>query len=122
MINNDIINNDIIEIDNTIEIDNVYSLKINKSVKISNLIIIDIYEFDTIIYSLKISPQVFSSILTSCSYLTGSKNFKTVLGDDIILTKESEYILLSINNKINLRLSKVNIDKLFDIFVKLISN
>ena len=36
MINNDIINNDIIEIDN------VYSLKINKSVKISNLIIIDI--------------------------------------------------------------------------------
>ena len=122
MINNDIINNDIIEIDNTIEIDNVYSLKINKSVKISSLIIIDIYEFDTIIYSLKISPQVFSSILTSCSYLTGSENFKTVLGDDIILTKESEYILLSINNKINLRLSKVNIDKLFDIFVKLISN
>ena len=49
-------------------------------------------------------------------------SFKTVLCDDIILTKESEYILLSINNKINLRLSKVNIDKLFDIFVKLISN
>ena len=122
MINNNIINNDIIEIDNTIEIDNVYSLKINKSVKISNLIIIDIYEFDAIIYSLKLSPQVFSSILTSCSYLTGSVSFKTVLRDDIVLTKESEYILLSINNKINLRLSKVNIDKLFDIFVKLISN
>ena len=51
-----------------------------------------------------------------------SVSFKTVLCDDIILTKESEYILLSINNKINLRLSKVNIDKLFDIFVKLISN
>ena len=116
MINNNIINNDIIEIDN------VYSLKVNKSVTISNLIIIDIYEFDTIIYSLKLSHQVFSSIVTSCSYLTESVSFKTVLCDDIILTKESEYILLSINNKINLRLSKVNIDKLFDIFVKLISN
>lgn len=107
---------------NRIKIDNVYSLELDKSTFVSSLIILNIYEFDNKIYSMKVSPQIFSSILTTCSYLEGSKSFKTVLGDDIILNKESKDIILFKINKINLRLSVKNIEDLLDNFVKIISN
>ena len=108
---------------NEVIIDGVYKLTMEKYSVVSSLIIIKIYEFNNMIYTLKLSPSLLSSILTTCSYLNGTTKFDSVLGDEIIVSSESEDIIsLKINRLINLRLSKNNLEDIFDIFVNIISN
>ena len=98
-------------------IDNVYRLEFTKSAAFSSIYNIDIYEFDNLLYQLRISAKEFTSIIIGVNN-PGPITFITFFGDVINMEPaENDFSKITINKSISI---EVNRQKLTDIFTSII--
>lgn len=98
-------------------IDNVYRLEFTKSMAFNNLFNIGIYEFDNLLYELRIGAKEFTSIIIGINN-PSPITFITFFGDTINMEPAKDnFSRITINKSISIEVDR---EKITDIFTSII--